>query len=45
MSLIQIRRERKNEIRGGPARPPSIWKLIAALILVALIIWKLSQAG
>lgn len=45
MSLIQIRRERKSQIQGGPARPPSIWKLIAGLILVALLIWKLSHAG
>lgn len=44
MSLIEIRRERKRQA-GGPVRPPRLWKLIAALALVAYIIWQLGQQG
>jgi hypothetical protein len=42
MSLIEIRRERK---RGsiGPNRPPRLWKLLAALVLVGFLIWHLSR--
>ncbi len=42
MSLIQLRRERKGLIQGGPPTPPSLWKLLAALLLVALAIWMLN---
>lgn len=42
MSLISIRRERKGSA-GGPTRPPALWKLVAALALVLLAIWYLSQ--
>ena len=45
MSLIRVRRDRKAEIRGGPARPPSILKLLAAFVLVVLAIWYLSRLG
>ena len=43
MSLIRVRRERKAEVRGGPTRPPSILKLLAAFLLVVLAIWYLSR--
>lgn len=42
MSLIRIRRERK-EAAGGPTGPPSLWKLLAALILVIAAIWSLAR--
>ena len=42
MSLIRLRRERQGGSRGGPNRPPSMWKLVAGLILVILAIWYLS---
>ncbi len=45
MSLLQLRRDRKDFMRGGPQRPPSIWKLLAALVLVAFLLWKLSHTG
>jgi hypothetical protein len=44
MSLIEIRRDRKRQ-SGGPTRPPSLWKLLLALILVAYLIWYLSRFG
>lgn len=43
MSLIRVRRERKEEVRGGPGKPPSIAKLLAAFVLVVLAIWYLSR--
>lgn len=41
MSLIQIRRERKDQ-SIGPFRPPRLGRLLAGLILVLLAIWYLS---
>gem|GEM_PF-1897322 len=43
MSLLRIRRDRLQETRGGPNRPPSIWKLVAGLILVVLAIYYLTS--
>jgi hypothetical protein len=45
MSLIRIRRERKEGQGGGPVTPPGLWKLIFALVLVLLLIWYLSRLG
>lgn len=42
MSLIRIRRERK-QATAGPSRPTRVWKLIAALILVILILYYLRR--
>lgn len=42
MSLIRLRRERK-AASPGPFRPPSLWKLLAGLALVVLLIWYLSR--
>ena len=44
MSLIRIRRERKEE-SIGPFRPPRLGKLLVALVLVLLAIWYLSGLG
>jgi hypothetical protein len=44
MSLIGVWRERK-EMSPGPSRPPRLWKLAFALLVVALILWRLSQFG
>jgi hypothetical protein len=41
MSLLRIRRERKEEAYG-PFRPPNLLKLLAALLLVLIAIWYLS---
>lgn len=42
MSLIRIRRERKAE-GSGPRGPAPLWKLVAGLILVLVLIWYLSR--
>lgn len=42
MSLLSIRRERREEHRG-PNRPPQMWKLLLGLCIVAALIWYLSQ--
>lgn len=42
MSLIGLRRERKAQ-GGGRLRPPALWKLVAALVLVLLAFWYLSR--
>ena len=42
MSLLQIRRERK-EGAGGPNRPPRLWKLLIGLAVVLYLIWYLGQ--
>jgi hypothetical protein len=42
MSLLSIRRERRQEHRG-PNRPPRLWRLIVGLILVLLLLWYLTQ--
>jgi hypothetical protein len=43
MSLYSIRRERKQEGFGGPKRPPRLWKLMIALILVFVLLWYLGR--
>ncbi len=43
MSLIRVRRERKEEMGGRPARPPRLWKQIAVLVVVLLILYYLSR--
>jgi hypothetical protein len=42
MSLLSIRRERREEHRG-PNRPPHMWKLLLGLAVVAALIWYLSE--
>jgi hypothetical protein len=42
MSLIEIRRDRKSQ-HGGPSRPPSLWRLLLSLAVVAYLIWYLSR--
>jgi hypothetical protein len=42
MSLIEIRRERKQGM-GGPTRPPKLWKLLVALAAVVYTIWYLTR--
>lgn len=42
MSLIRIRRNRREQT-GGPVRPPSLWKLILALAAVVAAIWWLGR--
>jgi hypothetical protein len=44
MSLIRVRRERREEHRG-PNRPPRLWRLILGLIIVLLLLWYLRQLG
>lgn len=43
MSLIRVRRERKEEMGGRPARPPRLWKQVAALIVVVLLLHYLDR--
>jgi len=42
MSLIGLRRERRAQ-GGARLRPPALWKLVAALVLVLLAIWYLGR--
>jgi flagellar biogenesis protein FliO len=42
MSLIRIQRERRQG-GGGPSKPTALWKLIAGLALVLILIWYLSR--
>jgi hypothetical protein len=42
MSLLSIRRERREEHRG-PNRPPRLWRLLVGLIIVAVLLWYLGQ--
>jgi hypothetical protein len=42
MSLLQIRRERKEQA-GGPIRPPALWKLVAGFALVGALLWYLAR--
>jgi hypothetical protein len=44
MSLIRVRRERREEHRG-PNRPPRLWRLLLGFILVLLLLWYLRQYG
>jgi hypothetical protein len=42
MSLIGLRRDRRQNA-PGPQRPPRLWKLLAALVLVGFLILYLSR--
>jgi hypothetical protein len=42
MSLLSIRRERRDDHKG-PNRPPQMWKLLLGLAIVAALICYLSQ--
>ncbi|HEX6309226.1 MAG TPA: hypothetical protein VFZ69_13610 [Longimicrobiales bacterium] len=42
MSLLSIRRERREGHRG-PDRPPRLWKLILGLCIVIALLWYLGQ--
>lgn len=44
MSLIRIRRERRDGA-AGMKKPPALWKLVALLILVIILIWYLGRVG
>ena len=44
MSLLRIRRERR-EGMPGPNRPPALWKLFVAMVIVGFILWYLGQIG
>jgi hypothetical protein len=44
MSLLRIRRERKEE-SIGPFRPPRLARLLVGLVIVILAIWYLSGLG
>ena len=44
MSLIRVRRERKEGMTGHLARPPRLWKQILGLILVLLVMYYLGRA-
>jgi hypothetical protein len=42
MSLLRVLRERRGGSRT-PAKPPRLWRLIAGLVIVALMIWMASR--
>jgi hypothetical protein len=42
MSLLNIRRERREEYRG-PNRPPRLWRLVVGFIIVLLLLYYLAQ--
>jgi hypothetical protein len=42
MSLLSIRRERREDQRG-PHRPPQMWKLLLGLAVVIVLFWYLRQ--
>jgi hypothetical protein len=44
MSLIRVRRERREEHRG-PNRPPRLWRLVIGFIIVMLMLYYLRQIG
>jgi hypothetical protein len=44
MSLIRVRRERREEHRG-PNRPPRLGRLVLGMIIVILLLWYLAQLG
>jgi hypothetical protein len=44
MSLLRVLRERRGGVRT-PARPPRLWRLIAGLAVVILMIWMASRLG
>jgi len=43
MSLIEVRRQRKNLAGSNPTRPPRMWKLVLALAGVLYVIWYLGR--
>jgi len=43
MSLIRVRRERKEDAGQNPSRPPQMWKLVISLAVVLYLIWYLAQ--
>jgi hypothetical protein len=43
MSLIRVRRERKEDAGNNPAQPPKMWKLVVTLAIVLYLIWYLGQ--
>jgi hypothetical protein len=44
MSLIGVWRDRK-QLSTGPNRPPRLWKLIVAIIVVGIVLWRLAHFG
>jgi hypothetical protein len=42
MSLLRVRRDRRNEHRG-PNTPPRLWRLILGFVLVILLLWYLGR--
>jgi hypothetical protein len=44
MSLLSIRRERRDHHRG-PNRPPHLSRLLIGFALVLILIWYLSRLG
>jgi amino acid transporter len=42
MSLLNIRRERREEHRG-PNRPTRLWRLIVGFIVVVVLLYYLAQ--
>lgn len=42
MSLLRVLRERRGGTRT-PLRPPRLWRLIAGLLVVLLMIWLASR--
>jgi hypothetical protein len=42
MSLIRIRRERRDDA-PGPAKPPRLWKQVVVLVLVLVLMWYLRR--
>ena len=45
MSPVGLYRDGRPLGGSGPGRPPSLWRLVAALVLVLLAIWYLSRLG
>lgn len=44
MSLIRVRRERKELNMARPGRPPKLWRLVLGLVFVLLLLYYLSRA-
>jgi hypothetical protein len=42
MSLIEIRRDRKQGAAAG-ARPPRLWKMLLALAVILYLLWYLER--
>ncbi len=42
MSLLRVLRERRGGTRT-PATPPRLWRLLAGLVIVALMLWMASR--